>query len=360
MEVFMIATDQWKECFLQTPAFDKTKSYKILEQLAFSAFDLTNDSVDFTARIRKYKTKACGWKYMYAFERVDDNILAALFQLAKERQVMEQMKAMQDGFPVNFIEGFDSEQRAVLHTAQRDIFGPKSPIPAVAKAQAQAIKENEKLQSFLKAIDGKFDDMIFVGIGGSELGPRALFQSLAFYANPDRRVHFIGNVDPDDVAIVLKKVKLPRALVVVISKSGTTLETQTNEEFLRDAFQKNGLNSNEHFVSVTMPKTPMDDKSRYLECFYLEDYVGGRYSATSMVGGVLLGFSCGYDVFREILKGAHEMDLVARSDDMANNPPLLCALIGVWNRNFLKFPTCAVIPYSRVLARFPAHLQQNR
>ncbi len=349
---------QWKECFLQTPCFDKTKSYKTLEDLARSCIDLTNKDIDFPARIAKYRASACGWKYLYAFERVDDQIVNALFDLAKERKVLEQMNAMQDGFPINFIEGFESENRAVLHTAQRDIFGPISPNEHVAKAQRQARDENKKLESFLQSIDKKFDDMIFVGIGGSELGPRALFQSLAFYQNPNKRVHFIGNVDPDDVAIVLKKVQLKRALVVVISKSGTTLETQTNEEFLRDAYRKNGLNPNDHFVSVTMPKTPMDDKSKYFECFYLEDYVGGRYSATSMVGGVLLGFSCGYDAFKEILKGAHEMDKVARSEDVKNNIPLICALIGIWNRNFLKYPTCAVIPYSRVLSRFPAHLQQ--
>lgn len=200
--------------------------------------------------------------------------------------------------------------------------------------------------------------MIFVGIGGSELGPRALYQSLTFLTKKNRAVHFIGNVDPDDVADVLQKVELKKALVVVISKSGTTIETATNEQFLRSRFEGEGLNSKEHFVAVTTPKTPMDDPERYLERFFMWDYVGGRYSGTSMVGGVLLGFMCGYEVFYELCKGAHEMDLVALSKDEKNNLPLLGALIGVWNRNFLHYPTVAVIPYSRMLSRFPAHLQQ--
>jgi glucose-6-phosphate isomerase len=102
----------------------------------------------------------------------------------------------------------------------------------------------------------------------------------------------------------------------------------------------------------------MDSKERYLECFYLWDYVGGRYSGTSMVGGLLLGFTAGCEAFLECCRGAHEMDKVALKSDIAQNLPLLGALIGIWNRNFLQYPTVAVIPYSRMLKRFPAHLQQ--
>jgi glucose-6-phosphate isomerase len=144
----------------------------------------------------------------------------------------------------------------------------------------------------------------------------------------------------------------------VVSKSGTTLETLTNEEFVRARMVKLGLDPKEHFVAVTGEKSPMDDPSRYLASFYMWDFVGGRYSATSMVGGVCLGFVLGYDGFYHLLKGAHEMDRHALTAEPTKNLPLLSALLGIWNRNFLRLPTVAIIPYAQALHRFPAHLQQ--
>lgn len=102
----------------------------------------------------------------------------------------------------------------------------------------------------------------------------------------------------------------------------------------------------------------MDDPSRYLASFYMYEYIGGRYSATSMVGAVTMGFVLGFDAVMEILRGAHEMDLAAEERDIRCNVPLLMALIGIWNHNFLGCPTVAVLPYSQALSRFPAHLQQ--
>jgi glucose-6-phosphate isomerase len=107
-----------------------------------------------------------------------------------------------------------------------------------------------------------------------------------------------------------------------------------------------------------MPNTPMDDPRRYLERFYLWDYVGGRYSATSMVGGLLIAFGVSYEAFHELCKGAHAMDVAALNKNLDENPALMLALIGIWNHNFLSYPTVAVIPYSQMLFRFPAHLQQ--
>jgi glucose-6-phosphate isomerase len=120
----------------------------------------------------------------------------------------------------------------------------------------------------------------------------------------------------------------------------------------------NKNNPKNHFVAVTGEGSPMDDPSRYLASFYIWDFIGGRYSATSMVGGVMLGFCLGFHGFKEILKGAHEMDQHALNEPTACNLPLLSALLGIWNRNFLHLPTVAIIPYSQALVRFPAHLQQ--
>jgi glucose-6-phosphate isomerase len=240
----------------------------------------------------------------------------------------------------------------------RDQFSDKQTAPAAVSAAEKAAKELKKLEQFLETIEGKFTDLVQIGIGGSDLGPRALCIALEAFYKPGVRVHFISNVDPDDANAVLNAVDLKKTLFVVVSKSGTTLETLTNEEFVRSRIRKLGLNPKDHFVAVTGEKSPMDDPARYLASFYIWDFVGGRYSATSMVGGVALGFCLGFHGFKEILRGAHAMDLHALRAPERSNLPLLSALLGIWNRNFLHLPTVAVIPYSQALLRFPAHLQQ--
>ena len=349
-----------KKIFLDTPSFEKTKAFENLKTLAAQPLDLTKEGVITTQRIASMIAKGAGYTFLYGFERITEDTLQTLVSLAAERKALEQMQAMQSGEIVNFIEGFESEKRAVLHTAMRDIFDNPNPGKEASKARELVIKEHEKLKNFIQKLDAekRYSEMIFVGIGGSELGPRALFHGLSFYQRKDRKIHFIGNVDPDDVALTLAKADLTKSLVVVISKSGTTLETSTNEEFLRKEFTKQGLDPKQHFISITMPKTPMDDLTRYLACFHVWDYVGGRYSATSMVGGLLISFGVGYKEYLELLKGAHDMDLVALKSNPKENLPLLGALIGIWNRNFLGYPTVGIIPYAQVLHRFPAHLQQ--
>ena len=158
--------------------------------------------------------------------------------------------------------------------------------------------------------------------------------------------------------MVLSHVQLDKTLVLIISKSGTTLETVTNEAFVRSYYVNAGLNPESYFVSITGEGSPMDDKSKYLECFYIWDWIGGRYSTTSMVGGVMLSFAFGIDTYVEFLKGASAMDKAALSADLNANLPLLGALLGVWNRNFLGYPTIGVIPYSQALAHYAAHIQQ--
>jgi glucose-6-phosphate isomerase len=240
----------------------------------------------------------------------------------------------------------------------RDQFSDRQTDAPAAAAAEKAALELKKLGHFLEKHEAKFTDLVQIGIGGSDLGPRALCIALQPFYKPGRRVHFISNVDPDDANGVLGPLDLKKTLFVVVSKSGTTLETLTNEEFVRTRIKKMGIDPREHFVAVTGEKSPMDDPSRYLASFYMWDFVGGRYSATSMVGGVALGFCLGFHGFKEILRGAHEMDHHALTAPARSNLPLLSALLGIWNRNFLHLPTVAVIPYSQALLRFPAHLQQ--
>lgn len=336
--------------------FSEWPAVQILQKCAEHPFDLTAHLTP--ERISQMAVEGCGFKLLYGTERVDEKTLQALFQLAKEAKVLEKMAAMQRGEVINRIEGVESENRSVLHTAMRDLFDHPQTAPKAEEAAQLAAKEMAKLEKFLTRIEGKFTDLVQIGIGGSDLGPRALAIALQPFHQPGRRVHFISNVDPDDANGVLTGLDLSKTLVVVVSKSGTTLETRTNEEFVRTRMAKIGLNPKDHFVAVTGEKSPMDNPARYLASFYIWDFVGGRYSATSMVGAVMLGFALGYHGVREILRGAHEMDRHALTTPAEKNLPLLSALLGLWNRNFLHHPTVAIIPYSQALLRFPAHLQQ--
>lgn len=324
--------------------FSKSPHFQALRKMADHPLDLTTALTP--ARIEKMLISALGFKLLFGTERVDGEVLKNLFALAHETKALEKMAAMQKGEVIN-----RSENRAVLHTAMRDS-------SLGSKAAEMAHKELVKLEAFLAKIEGKYTDLVQIGIGGSDLGPRALAIALQAFHKPGRRVHFISNVDPDDANQVLSQIDLKKTLIVVVSKSGTTLETLTNEEFVRARIVKMGLDPKQHFVAVTGEKSPMDNPARYLASFYMWDFVGGRYSATSMVGGVMLGFVLGFHGFKEILRGAHDMDLHALRAKPEENLPLFAALLGIWNRNFLKLPTVAIIPYSQALLRFPAHLQQ--
>jgi len=342
----------------------QTQAANTLRVLAQHPYDLTAPNGLNRDRIASYIIDMAEYRLLYGAQRIDESVIDALQQLADESQAVPQYMGMKHGEVINRIDGFDSENRMVLHTAVRDVF---SVHPCHGEASSQACAELAKLKDFLAEIDSgklvnhkseKFTDMLMVGIGGSDLGPRALYLALKAFAVEGRRVHFISNVDPDDAAAVLKEMNLETTLVNVVSKSGTTLETLTNEELVRSCFAKADLDPNKHFVAVTGKGSPMDNPDRYLRSFYMFDYIGGRYSATSMVGAVMLGFALGYDQFVEILQGAHQVDVDAEQTDIRKNIPLMLALLGIWNRNFLGHETVTILPYSQALIRFTAHLQQ--
>jgi glucose-6-phosphate isomerase len=341
-------------------SFSQLKSVQKLQTAAKNPIDFHKDNALSEKRIREMCLSGVGFDLLYATERVTPEVLDLLFQLAEERKAPAHMASMQAGETINCIDGVESENRSALHTAMRDQFEHRQTSTKAKEASHLAAKELQKLEHFLTQLDHEkqFTDLIQIGIGGSDLGPRALYLALVPFCLPQRRAHFISNVDPDDANSVLDSVDLSKTLIVVVSKSGSTLETLTNEEFVRARLKKKGLDPKKHIVAVTGEKSPMDDPSRYLASFYIWDFVGGRYSATSMVGGVMLGFTLGFKGFQEILHGAHAMDQHALTAKPRENLPLLAALLGIWNRNFLYLPTVAIIPYSQALIRFPAHLQQ--
>ncbi|MCI5144759.1 MAG: glucose-6-phosphate isomerase [Candidatus Electrothrix sp. AR3] len=344
--------------------FADLKAVHQLERLALRPYNLSEPHSLPPERIAAYRISACGFDFLYATQNIDNEVLLGLQALADEAELVEQFMAMKSGAVMNRIHGQQSEDRQVLHTACRDFFSFPSPAP---EAASQAQEQLTCLWNFLADVDSgvvcnaagePFTDILQVGIGGSDLGPRALYLALERYRLAGRKAHFIANVDPDDAAATLSELNLSRTLINVVSKSGTTLETQTNEELVRAALVDAGLEPSQHMIAVTGAGSPMDDSSSYLAAFHMYDYIGGRYSVTSMVGAVTLAFSLGYNNFIEVLRGAHAMDLVAEKKSIKENLPLLMALLGIWNRNFLSYNTVAVLPYSQALIRFSAHLQQ--
>jgi len=308
-------------------------------------------------RVSRFCSQAAGMQILFATERIDQSILDALFRLADQKKVIDQGRRMQEGEVVNFIQGHASERRSALHTATRGFFDGKIEGKRAREASHFSEKEIAKLRTLLPQLQ-KFTTIVQVGMGGSSLGPEAVYRALEFFSPSLRKVYFLSNVDPDEISKILKEVELFQTLFIIVSKSGTTLETVTNETILRDHLQRKGGQPKDQFISVTEEKTSMDDPSRYLASFYIGDYIGGRYSVTSMVGGVLLAITLGIDQYLDFLRGAHAMDQVALREKGTANLPLLGALLSLWNHNFLGYPTVAIIPYSRGLSRFPAHLQQ--
>ncbi|MBT8360151.1 MAG: glucose-6-phosphate isomerase [Deltaproteobacteria bacterium] len=343
----------------------QSSSWSQLEALAKKPFDLASaGALADDGRIGKMVCTSAGLRLLYATQRIEAQTLSALQDFASEHHLVERYQEMRQGAVINRIDGWESENRQVLHTSSRDLFSSHPAEPVSAK---QARIEYQKLQAFLDdlgngtilgSMEKPFTTMINVGIGGSDLGPRSIYEALKAYRIDGRTVRFISNVDPDDAAEVLASTDLSETLVNVVSKSGTTLETLTNEALVRQAFKDQGLDPTKHFVAVTGAGSPMDNPDHYLRSFYMFDYIGGRYSSSSMVGCVMLGFALGFEQLGEFLRGAHEMDKAAANPVLDENMPLLLALLGVWNHNFLGYPTLAILPYSQALHRFPAHLQQ--
>ena len=337
------------EQFMQLSAFQK------LKELAAAPIDL-REALS-AERIRKFVAESAGFRCLFAMERVSDEVVEALGLLAEQTHVHEKMEKMQKGEVVNFIEGYASENRPALHTALRDFFEGAEKAKTALQAREMARAEANKLQAFEKRME-PYRHLVMIGIGGSALGPEAIFRALEGQIKPGKEVRFIVNVDPDDAAKALSGLDLKRTLVAVVSKSGTTEETLTNEALVKERFKRAGLDPKEHFIAITGEGSPMDDPSHYLASFYIWDWVGGRFSASSAIGGLIFTFAYGFATYWELLSGAHAMDMAALKRDITENLPLLGALLEVWNRNFLGYSTLAIIPYSAGLSRLAAHIQQ--
>ncbi|NLC24148.1 MAG: glucose-6-phosphate isomerase, partial [Oxalobacter sp.] len=206
----------------------------------------------------------------------------------------------------------------------------------------------------------RITDVINIGIGGSDLGPHMVCQALRPWHRDDIRVHFVSNVDGHDLDAVLKQVRPETSLFIVASKTFTTLETMLNANTARNWFLQGATEADlpRHFVAISTNAEAVSAFGIHTDnMFPFWDWVGGRYSVWSAIG-LSVALAIGYDHFAEFLAGAYAMDVHFKNAALENNMPVILALIGIWNRNFLDYPSISIAPYLQDLAYFPSYLQQ--
>ena len=345
---------------------DTLETFKALSEVKRVKLAEAMSGAEGAERVKKYSVPmAEGFSYNFAAKQVDDEVLNALKALAEEAQLAEKFEELYNGAVMN-----TGENRLVLHQLTRGQLGNAVEADGVDKREFY-VKQQARIAEFANKVHNgeitnaageKFTTVVQIGIGGSDLGPRAMYLALENWAKKNNtlkmKAQFISNVDPDDAAAVLNAVDVAHTLFVLVSKSGTTLETLTNESFVKDALKKAGLDASKHMIAVTSETSPLAKSDDYLAAFFMDDYIGGRFSSTSAVGGAVLSLAFGPDVFAQFLEGAAAEDKLSANKNVMENPEMLDALIGVYERNVLGYPGTAVLPYSQALSRFPAHLQQ--
>lgn len=300
----------------------------------------------------------------YSKNRITEETLAKLQDLAKECDLAGAIKSMFSGEKIN-----RTENRAVLHVALRN----RSNTPILVDGKDVMPEVNavlEKMKTFSEAIisgewkgyTGKaITDVVNIGIGGSDLGPYMVTEALRPYKN-HLNMHFVSNVDGTHIAEVLKKVNPETTLFLVASKTFTTQETMTNAHSARDWFLKAAGDEKhvaKHFAALsTNAKAVGEFGIDTANMFEFWDWVGGRYSLWSAIG-LSIVLSIGFDNFVELLSGAHAMDKHFSTTPAEKNLPVLLALVGIWYNNFFGAETEAILPYDQYMHRFAAYFQQG-
>jgi len=314
------------------------------------------------SRLEKCSLKAAGIFYDFSRQRIDKKTMDLLIELAEFRKLKQRFDDMVSGKKVNL-----TENRPALHTAARN-FSHDSVLVDGKDIMPSIRQVRNDIKTFVSAIhEGKivgstgkpFNTLVVIGIGGSYLGTEFVANALHFLADKNMKMMFLSNVDIHNFGKIASIIDLERTLWIVISKSYTTAETLANTNQVRAFIEGKGLDPTKHFVTVTSKGSPGDDPANpVLSSFHMFDFIGGRYSVTSAVGGVPLSLYLGYERFERFLKGAEEMDLHVRHATERENIPLVAALISVWNNNFLDYPAQAIIPYASPLSKLAAHIQQ--
>ncbi|WP_336625538.1 MULTISPECIES: glucose-6-phosphate isomerase [unclassified Microbacterium] len=339
--------------------------------------DLRRWFADDPGRVARFSFEAADLHVDLSKNLVDDRIVAALLRLAEETGVADRYAAMLRGEHIN-----TTEDRAVLHTALRRPAGASpalsvdgqdvdADVQSVLSAMA-AFAERVRSGEWTGITGKKVETVVNIGIGGSDLGPAMVSAALEPYADAGISARFVSNIDPFDLAHKTKDLDPETTLVVVASKTFTTLETLTNARLARDwlwagleaAGAIDGLDAQKkdavahHFVAVS---TALDKVEAFgidpANAFGFWDWVGGRYSVDSAIGLSLM-IELGPDAFREFLAGFHAIDEHVASTPLTSNVPVLMGLLNVWYTNFLGAQSHAVLPYAQQLSRFAAYLQQ--
>lgn len=316
-------------------------------------------------RFDKFSLKFNGILLDYSKNRITEDTMRLLFQLAEFSGLKSWIEKMFSGEKIN-----TTESRAVLHTALRNRSGKpvmvdgKDVMPDVLRVLLQMRKFSDAVRNGeWKGYTGKeIKDVVNIGIGGSDLGPVMVTEALKPYGKPGLNVHFVSNVDGTDIAEVLKKVDPGTTLFLIASKTFTTQETITNANTARKWFLDKAKKESEiakHFAALSTNEKEVkafgiDPKNM----FEFWDWVGGRYSLWSAIG-LSIAVYIGMDNFEELLQGAYEMDEHFRTAPFEKNMPLIMALIGIWYNNFFNAETYAILPYDQYLHRFPAYFQQG-
>ena len=317
------------------------------------------------ARGERLTAEGAGVLLDYSKQRVTDETLALLMQLARERGLRERIDAMFRGDRINVTEG-----RAVLHTALRAPRGASilvdgaDVVPGVHAVldQMAAFCERVRDGRWKGHTGARIKNVVNIGIGGSDLGPVMAYEALRHYSERSLTFRFVSNVDGTDFVEATHDLDPAETLFIVSSKTFTTLETMTNAHSARDwslaAFGGDVASVARHFVAVSTNAAKVAEFGiDTANMFAFWDWVGGRYSMDSAIGLSTM-LAVGPEHFRALLDGFHQMDEHFRGAPFEQNLPALMGLIGVWNSDFFGAQTVAVLPYEQYLKRFPAYLQQ--
>lgn len=305
-----------------------------------------------TNRIQEFHIVWNDFLIDFSKNRITPKTLELLVDLAEETGLKQGINALINGATIN-----ETENRKVLHTDLRAVSNLKN--KEVANA-LQLMRQfcDKVIKGELKGSTGKaFTDVINIGIGGSDLGPKLVTEALADYKN-HLNVHYISNIDNDSITSLKNNLQAETTLIIIVSKSFTTLETISNADIFKQWLIETGLKTEDHLVAVS---SNIEEAVNYgieaQNIFPMWDYVGGRYSLWSAVG-LSTALSIGFKHFKQLLEGAEQMDRHFIDTPFKDNIPVVLALLSVWYNNFFCFETEAVIPYVDKLKMLPAYLQQ--
>ena len=299
----------------------------------------------------------------FSKEFIDNSVLDNLIKLAKECDIEKQRDAMFSGQHIN-----NTENRAVMHVALRansndayEVDGmPTSDVVDNILNKFMMFSDSIRSGKISNAYGQSFTDVISIGIGGSDLGPVMSVNALRTFSTDGPNLHFISNVDGNDFLDTTYGLDPKRTLILIASKTFTTIETMTNaitaKDWLLTELTESEISHNIVALSTNL-KATKEFGIKNENVFGFWDWVGGRYSMCASIG-LPIALSIGSKNFRELLAGFRDMDIHFKTAPLDKNLPVLLGLIGIWRRNFMKLPTLAIIPYDQRLDRFPAYIQQ--